>query len=1367
MDDDDLEAALNAAEDDIAAETRAILDEVAEEFAAHLAEATELVAARFSVSRISRMWADRIPRFVRRLLGVAETAAGTAADSVDAELPDGWDDLPGRYDDGTLPEGIGAYVDTTEHLMRAVGERLSARAVDELAAGLDAGEDIDALRARLRAVFNTEAGAQLGPGREGNIAQTEAARAWNTATLSAARELAGPDRPLVKQWRMTNSPQGDDRVRADHRAADGQLRLLDEPFTVGGVRMQHPGDPSAPPEQVCRCRCILVLERAPDPTAALETQARLGGESSNVRSSVRMVSLTAADSEHTGAMIALIPTEEDAVRLALDDGEPAGELHLTLFYLGKAEDWDEDQRAELIRGMRAQAQEHGLADDHVHARAFGANMWNADRDEPCWVWAVGDDPDRPQHAPTMEAARYAATYALEDTHGPGIPAQHTPWAPHACAVYTAEDWPLEPMAERTGPLTFDRIRVAFGGEYTDIPLGPQQAHDEVTASEAPVGGADVQHHGGYDAARNEGPGTAGSGCAHCGCGGAQAERMPPVGADALEVSGVRDDHGRREGTPGNGDAGDRRGEVRTADRAGGARTPHVPHAAVRRGVSPQPDPGAGARGVPRPGADTDRVLRAQAPVHPAGREGLGGVPGLPAGGHAPLGSEQPGQAPGEAVQRGDAGQEAGIGQGPQEHAGVPGAGGGVAARTASAAEGGRSERTQELRPAGGLDEEAPMPQDTTAAAVDTARLTRTWSTPGTAALAFENQQTGDGRVFTPGALAWDRDPMPLQYADEMLMGHQGAELAGAIQAVIRDGDRITAAGVLYASRPAGADAIQLLDEEAPLGVSVDLDDVDLEFVDKTLSPEDADWLFASARLPSASLMSMEDGSVMLSAATAAEWTASDGALSRNRYDLQLISGPGGILTASSIRHAFTGTGILTAAAGDPDNPDEGLVLHAQRSGDFLMRITRARLRGATLVAMPAFKDARIILDPPSDTTAAVQPVITAAGETRERVITYVCSSPAAVGARDTSSALSIAMSTARGHLNAAAKDGRIIRLAPGLYCGPSTLPEGTAADTADQGSAELLASAWQELQKLPPMPASWFAEPTAEELPPGSGGVHYNDGRVYGWVAQAGEPHAGMPGRNLTIESLGDIDLSHFLRKRFLLDDGSEIRAGAFTMNVGHHRDGAECETSACQFDDSRTVAGVVTVGMNERGMWFSGAGAPWLSEWDRTVFTACQPSYHMRQSPDGRWQLRAVLSVPVPGHSSPLLAAAVERSNLALAASAALITDTPDTEPGQHPDIAPGLEDSPTLNASDLPGQRPDTASGHLPDAPELAEALVAAMVDNHEFLDRLAEAQNRRATERAAMEAEIERLAAQLDPAITDLATDALAGATLKGHH
>jgi hypothetical protein len=45
-----------------------------------------------------------------------------------------------------------------------------------------------------------------------------------------------------------------------------------------------------------------------------------------------------------------------------------------------------------------------------------------------------------------------------------------------------------------------------------------------------------------------------------------------------------------------------------------------------------------------------------------------------------------------------------------------------------------------------------------------------------------------------------------------------------------------------------------------------------------------------------------------------------------------------------------------------------------------------------------------------------------------------------------------------------------------------------------------------------------------------------------------------------------------------------------------------------------------------------------------------------MKKAPGGGWQLRAVLAVPVPGHSSPLLASAVVgRAQMALTAAATL----------------------------------------------------------------------------------------------------------------
>lgn len=1042
MDDD--ETTLQEAEEEVGQVVADVLAEVAEEFADAVSGADELVAARFSVGSIARMWASRMPRVVQRLLGVAETAAHQAADSVGAELDDTWDDLPGRHEDGReLPAGMGQYVETTEHLLRAVGDRLAEVARQELAAGLEAEEDVDQLRTRLLARFAAD-GPQLGRARQERTAATEASRAWNTATLEAARALSGPDRPLVKQWRT----RGDKRVRHAHDQVDGQLRLIDEPFRVDGHDMDAPGDPTAPARLTVNCRCVLRLSTADRTSSATPTIGDAGRSASYESTATpggAPTNVTAADDgARPGGMIALVPAPEDAERLAVDGGYVPDELHLTLYFLGEqGGDWTEDQRRELADGVRARVQDLG---GPITGVAFGANHWNAAAGNPAWLWAVGDDPDRDDDAPTLEHVRRLVTSALEDTHNhPDLPRQHSPWVAHVTAARSDDPALLADLEARLGPIRFDRLRLAFGGDHIDIPL---TAEDNDMANE-------------------------------------------------------------------------------------------------------------------------------------------------------------------------------------ETAAGLP---------------------------------------------------TRAWSTPGDAALAFENQQTGDGRIFAAGALEWSGGPWPLQYADEMLRGHEGAELAGAINSLGRDGDRITGDGVLYLSQRSGSEAALLLEEGAPLGVSVDLDDVDVEFVDLTDTSQGEDAFSLAASLASVSVMQAGDGSWIFQAQPPASWEASAGIVSRQRQTVELITGPGGQVNAGAIVAAFAGTGLLperlTAAAGDPDDPDAGVVVYRESAGEFVVRITRARVRGATLVAVPAFAGARIVLDALEEgeeetASAGTEEVTAAAEETRRRVVTYVRSSPGPVTPAQVAKALGISVSTARKYLGEAVKSGHLVRLRPGFYTGATSGPgsEATASATSpaaapgtphvhpipDDALGELVASAWSAMQEADPMPAAWFAEPTLEELPPGSGGVHYADGRVYGWVAQAGEPHAGYPGRNLTIESLGRIDLSHFLRARFKLDDGSYVKAGAFTMNVPHSRDGAECDTASCQFDDTRTVAAVVTVGLNDRGMWFSGAAAPWLSQWDRTVFTACQPSYHMRQAADGTWQLRAVLSVPVPGHSSPLLAAAVERSNLALAASAAV----------------------------------------------------------------------------------------------------------------
>jgi hypothetical protein len=190
--------------------------------------------------------------------------------------------------------------------------------------------------------------------------------------------------------------------------------------------------------------------------------------------SVRPGALTAdADGSHlSGAMIALIPTEEDAARLAIEGGEAAGELHLTLIYLGKGKDFKDSVRQRITDTTATWIRSLPPAD----AVLFGAAHWNGGSDEPSWVWSAGDlreddGPDRPSlskyHAMASAAAEDAT---LGEPDAPELPEPHTPWVAHVCAAYSDDPELLPELESRLGPVTFDRVRVTFGGDSTDIPL---------------------------------------------------------------------------------------------------------------------------------------------------------------------------------------------------------------------------------------------------------------------------------------------------------------------------------------------------------------------------------------------------------------------------------------------------------------------------------------------------------------------------------------------------------------------------------------------------------------------------------------------------------------------------------------------------------------------------------------------------------------------------------------------------------------------------------------------------------------------------------------------------------------------------------
>lgn len=137
------------------------------------------------------------------------------------------------------------------------------------------GEDVQQLRRSIRSELSrgiangsswNEMARQIAEGMQSQyntaynraivIARTEGHRVQQQSALNAQREAQKQGANIVKQWDATL----DGRTRAEHRAADGQIRELDEPFEVGGEKLDAPGIGGSA-WNVCNCRCC-VLQRA-------------------------------------------------------------------------------------------------------------------------------------------------------------------------------------------------------------------------------------------------------------------------------------------------------------------------------------------------------------------------------------------------------------------------------------------------------------------------------------------------------------------------------------------------------------------------------------------------------------------------------------------------------------------------------------------------------------------------------------------------------------------------------------------------------------------------------------------------------------------------------------------------------------------------------------------------------------------------------------------------------------------------------------------------------------------------------------------------------------------------------------------------
>lgn len=189
--------------------------------------------------------------------------------------------------------------------------------------------------------------------------------------------------------------------------------------------------------------------------------------------------LVAAAEVATGAMIALVPSAADLARLAIEGGEPVEQLHCTVLYLGDAATLDEHNREQLIAW--AEAVGHGGAGwQNVEADGSGVGIFSPTGDEPCAVLLLSG----------AEIAEFYENTLADITEVIALPDdRHLPYIPHITLAYTsadgfvalASDMGPHGLMSKTGPVVFDTLRVAIGGEVHDVPLGPDRTPDSSEA----------------------------------------------------------------------------------------------------------------------------------------------------------------------------------------------------------------------------------------------------------------------------------------------------------------------------------------------------------------------------------------------------------------------------------------------------------------------------------------------------------------------------------------------------------------------------------------------------------------------------------------------------------------------------------------------------------------------------------------------------------------------------------------------------------------------------------------------------------------------------------------------------------------------
>lgn len=472
----------------------------------------------------------------------------------------------------------------------------------------------------------------------------------------------------------------------------------------------------------------------------------------------------------------------------------------------------------------------------------------------------------------------------------------------------------------------------------------------------------------------------------------------------------------------------------------------------------------------------------------------------------------------------------------------------------------------------------------------------------TGVIGMEQTMTGDGRMIEAGALRHET-PLPLRYVSSDVGAHDGAQVAGTIQHIEIDSEsgHIRATGTFDMNSEVGREAHRQVLEGLTTGVSMDLDDVSFEVrvAEELIRESDAQ---VESEMGIAPADADDDGAVESRAVV-----------------------------------------------------DGKVVMMQMNSDDEVHVTTSARIRAATIVAIPAFAEAQIhVVDEDDVDDAELIEQLDeddvpedAPAEGDEETFNWVedvGGLPAYI--RDIADALmrngmgeSRAIATAVNTVKRWARGGTV-RANGGPRVGAKTIAKAAAAvaeweakkiqaralsSTADDA---LVAAAYAGAEKPPPR--VWFDNPNLREPTPIT---VTEEGRVYGHLATWDSCHIAHPDF-CTSPPRSQTDYAYF-HTGALDTDGGEVSVGHLTLNTTHAKDHAKPMAAIAHYENTGLTVADVRAGEDSHGIWISGAVRPSAAADDVKALKAAPLSGDWRRI-RGNLELVAALAVNVPGFPIP-----------------------------------------------------------------------------------------------------------------------------------